>query len=95
MKVTREAEPLSCPRASLFMVGQDSHGNWVVQDQSGARGGLFVGRAEALRFVRFEAGNRSPAVVTVGGVLELDMTRSSDRSKQRRFADPLLQRRVA
>jgi len=57
------------------MIGQDSRGNWVVQNQSGTRGGLFVGRAEALRYMRSEIGNRPHAFVAVTGVLELDMTR--------------------
>ena len=61
MKQTQEAEPPSCLQSQLFMVGQDSHGNWVVQDQSGVCGGLFVDRAEALRFVRFENGNHPQA----------------------------------
>ena len=56
------AEPPSCAKPPLFMIGQDGRGNWVVQDQSGIRGGLFVDRAEALRYARFENGNRSPAV---------------------------------
>jgi len=57
------------------MIGRDGRGNWVVQDQSGVRGGLFVDRAEALRYARFENGNRSPALVAVSGILELDLTR--------------------
>jgi hypothetical protein len=57
------------------MVGRDVRGNWVVQDQNGVRGGLFVDRAEALRYVRFENGNQPGAVVIVSGVLELDLTR--------------------
>jgi hypothetical protein len=67
------AEPPSCAKPPLFMIGRDGKGNWVVQDQSGARGGLFVDRSEALRYVRFENGNQ--AVVAVSGVLELDLTR--------------------
>lgn len=59
--------------SSLFYVGKDSRGNWVVQDQRGLRGGLFVDRAEALRFALFENGNRPRAVVMVPGVFELDM----------------------
>jgi hypothetical protein len=59
------------------MIGQDGKGNWVVQDQSGVRGGLFVDRTEALRYVRFENGNQPPAVVAVPGVLELDLNRKS------------------
>jgi hypothetical protein len=54
------------------MIGQDSHDNWVVRDQSGLRGGLFVGRAEALRYVRDEAGNHPRAIVMVNGAFELD-----------------------
>lgn len=77
MKRINETEPPSCPHPSLFMIGQDGHGNWVVQDQSGIRGGLFVDRTEALRFVRAENGNCAQACVVVGGVFELDMTRAS------------------
>jgi hypothetical protein len=54
------------------MIGQDSRGNWVVRHQSGLRGGLFVGRAEALRYVRFEAGDHSGLIVMVSGQFELD-----------------------
>ena len=57
------------------MIGQDSHGNWVVQDQHHLRGGLFVDRAEALRFAMFENGNRQQPVIMVAGVFELDMDR--------------------
>ena len=57
------------------MIGRDARGNWVAQDQNGVRGGLFVDRAEALRYVRFENGNRPPAVVAVPGVLELNLNR--------------------
>ena len=71
-----QAEPPST-RSSLlsrlFRVGKDSHGNWVVQDQQGLCGGLFVDRAEALRFALFENGHRPQAVVMVPGILELDM----------------------
>jgi hypothetical protein len=80
-----KAEPPSSAKPSLFMIGQDGRGNWVVQDQSGVRGGLFVDRAEALRYVRFENGNRPQAVVTVSGVLELDLARKPMTAA--RFAD--------
>ena len=58
----------------LFRIGRDSDGNWVVQDQQGLCGGLFIDRAEALRFALFENGNRPQAVVMVPGILELDMS---------------------
>ena len=44
-----------------------------MRDLQGLRGGLFVGRAEALKYALFENGNRPQAVVMVPGVLELDM----------------------
>jgi hypothetical protein len=89
-----DAEPPSCPKPPLFMIGQDGRGNWVVQDQSGVRGGLFVDRSEALRYARFENGNQPPAVVTVPGVLELDLNRKPTAAA--RFADNATrQRRVA
>jgi hypothetical protein len=61
--------------ASLSRIGKDRHGHWVVRDQEGLRGGLFVGRAEALKFAMFENGNRPQAVIMVPGVLELDLDR--------------------
>jgi hypothetical protein len=64
------------------MIGKNSRGNWVVQDQNGVRGGLFVDRAEALRYVRFENGNQPQAVVAVPGVLELDLSRKSMTAAQ-------------
>ena len=65
--------PSSKPAAALFMIGKDSHGHWVVQDQGGLNGGLFINRAQALKFALFENGNRKDAVVTVPGVFELDL----------------------
>jgi hypothetical protein len=62
----------SLPR--LFRVGRDSRGNWVVQDRQGACGGLFVNRAEAVKFAMFENGNCPQAVIMVPGILELDMS---------------------
>jgi hypothetical protein len=70
-----KGEPPSTARAkSLFRVGRNSRGNWVVQDQSGLCGGMFVNRTEAVKFAMFENGNRPQAVIMVPGVLELDMS---------------------
>jgi hypothetical protein len=70
-----QKEPPSIQLApSLFMIGKDSHGHWVVQDQKALHGGLFVDRAQALKFALFENGNHPQAVVMVPGVLELNMT---------------------
>ena len=70
-----KSEPPSTTRAkSLFRVGRNSRGNWVVQDQSGLCGGMFVNRTEAVKFAMFENGNRPQAVIMVPGILELDMS---------------------
>jgi hypothetical protein len=70
----KNGEPPSSQYSKPFLVGKDSHGHWVVRDQSGHRGGLFVGRAEALKYAMFENGSRPDAVVMVPGILELDMS---------------------
>jgi hypothetical protein len=69
----RRAEAYSSSRSSLLLIGQNSGGNWVVQDPRGLRGGIFVDRAEALRFAMFENGNQPQAVIMVAGVFELAM----------------------
>jgi hypothetical protein len=68
-------EPPSCTRleSSLFFVGKNSRGNWVVQDGRGIRGGLFLDRAGALKFAKSESGG-SPAVIMMKDPFELDMT---------------------
>jgi len=53
-----------------------------VQDQRGLRGGLFINRAEAIRFAMFENGRRPQAIVMVPGVIELDMTRRTEAAEQ-------------
>ena len=60
-----------------FLIGKDSRGNWVVQDERGLCGGLFVDRTQALRFAMFENGNKPQAVVMVPGVFELDLNRNA------------------
>ena len=84
MKREQDAEPPSTHEIPLFMVGQDRHGNWVVQDQNRTRGGLFVDRLDALRYVRAENANRTQAYLAVRGVFELDMTRASCAARPKR-----------
>jgi hypothetical protein len=60
-------------RSPLFFIGTDRHGNWVVRDQAGLCGGLFVNRSEALRFAMLENGHRPQAVIMVPGILEFSI----------------------
>ena len=66
----RDTEPIG-QDAPLFLVGRNSRGNWVAQDRSGLCGGLFVGRAAAVKFALSENGNQPEAVIMVPGTLEL------------------------
>lgn len=91
-----EAEPPSCLRPPVFLIGQDHRGNWVVQDKTGCRGGLFVDRAQALRYIRFENGDRPQAFVTVTGPFELDMRQDPAMTPRRQSNDDAQrERRVA
>jgi hypothetical protein len=63
--------PLS--RSSLFFIGTDSGGNWVVRDRAGLCGGLFVDRSEALRFAMLQNGRRPQAVIMVPGILDFSI----------------------
>jgi len=75
----RQVEPPSCTKQSVFMIGRNSRGQWVVQDQRHLRGGLFVSRAEALKFAMFENGNRPAAAIMLPGTIELDFNSKSDK----------------
>jgi hypothetical protein len=81
MMKTQQSEPPSRRRPPLFMVGQDGRGNWVVQDKKGMRGGLFVNREAALRYVRSENGSKPQAILIVTGELELDLRSCSGHIK--------------
>lgn len=67
---------------TLFRIGQDRDGHWVAQDERGLCGGLFVNRAEALKFALFENGKHPEAVITVPGVLELELNRKVGAADQ-------------
>ncbi|HEY1981761.1 MAG TPA: hypothetical protein VGH13_16930 [Xanthobacteraceae bacterium] len=86
------AEPPSRLRKPLFIVGQNSQGNWVVQDQKGICGGLFVNRKAALSFVRAQQRFRPYAVIVVSDLLELDI-KSIQRARPARKAENRLQQR--
>ena len=79
----------------LFRVGKDSRGHWVVQDQKGLRGGIFVDRAEALKFAMFENGNSPQAVIMVPGVLELAIDDRSHAAPSVRVGKQLFHRQLA
>lgn len=96
MTEAKQKEPPSWARPPVFMIGQDYRGNWVVKDLKGLRGGFFVDRDAALRFVRSENGYRPRAVVIVAEVLELNMSHGRPAPARRESAAGLQrQQRIA
>jgi hypothetical protein len=90
-----QSEPPSSRLASLprlFRIGRDSRGNWVVQDPQGLCGGLFVSRAQAMKFAMFENGNCPQAVIMVPGILELDMSNRQPAPSHMRDTPTVLRR---
>lgn len=78
----KQTEPPSC-RSGLVFVGKNSCGNWVAQEENGLFGGLFINRAEAVRYALFENGHRLEAVVAASNGLEIDMGRTPRSSHHR------------
>jgi hypothetical protein len=67
-------EPPSCDR-NLVLIGRDSRGNWVAQESHGLFGGLFVSRAQAVKFALSENGPHPATIVLSADVVELDLHR--------------------
>ena len=67
-------EPPSCsaPSAIVF-IGKNRRGNWIAQQQNGLYGGLFVNRAQALKYALFENGHHLETIVELPCEIELDM----------------------
>lgn len=78
----KQTEPPLC-RSGLVFVGKNSRGNWVAQEENGLFGGLFINRAEAVRYALFENGRRLEAVVAASNGLEIDMGRTPHSSHNR------------
>jgi hypothetical protein len=96
MKQGKEAaEPPSCLQPPIFVIGRDSKGNWVAQEQSGMRGGLFIDRASALKFAKAESGRDPRAIVWVSGVLELDTSATVVSTSEQRRAETVARERRA
>jgi hypothetical protein len=70
MTLTMSLPPHPISRSSCLLIGRDRRGRWVVRNEMGTSGGLFIDRAAPLRFAMLENGNPQ-AVIMVPGTLEL------------------------
>jgi hypothetical protein len=79
-------EPPSCSTAdfSLVFIGQNHRGDWVAQEQNGRYGGLFVNRAQAVKYALAENGHHPETIVELSRKIELDM--GGAHSSSRRLA---------
>jgi hypothetical protein len=66
-------EPPSCSSAPpIVFIGKNRRGNWVAQEQNGLYGGLFVDRAQALKYALFENGHHPETIIELSREIELD-----------------------
>ena len=67
-------EPPSCgPAASnVVLIGRNRRGDWIAREQNGRFGGLFVNRAEAIKYALFENGHHRETIVELSREIELD-----------------------
>ena len=66
-------EPPSCSSPStIVFIGRNHSGQWVAQEQNGLYGGLFVSRAEAIKYALFENGHHPETIVELSRTIELD-----------------------
>ncbi|MGY4421449.1 hypothetical protein ACVWY2_003898 [Bradyrhizobium sp. JR6.1] len=67
-------EPPSCSAVStIVFIGRNHRGQWVAQQQNGLYGGLFVNRAQAVKYALFENGQHPEMIVELSREFELDM----------------------
>jgi hypothetical protein len=59
--------------STIVFIGKNRRGNWVAQEQNGLYGGLFVNRAQAVKYALFENGHHPEAIVELSRAIELDM----------------------
>jgi hypothetical protein len=81
-------EPPSCSSAALPLVfiGRNRKGDWVAREQNGLYGGLFVSRAQAIKYALFENGRHPETIVEVSREIDLDMEDARPSPGARRIA---------
>ena len=87
-------EPPSCS-SNTVIIGRNSRGNWVAQEQNGLFGGLFVNRAQAMKYALFENGHHPETIVLTANIIELDMHRKASSQQAPETIPASLQNRAA
>jgi hypothetical protein len=67
-------EPPSCSSPStVVFIGKNRRGQWIAQEQNGLYGGLFVNRAQAVKYALFENGHHPETIVELSRDIELNV----------------------
>jgi hypothetical protein len=66
--------PSGSSPSTVVFIGRNSRGQWVAQEQNGLFGGLFVSRAQAVKYALFENGHHPETIVELSRGIELDMS---------------------
>lgn len=75
MKLVEEPPSCSSAACTTVFIGRNSRGNWVAREQNGLFGGLFVNRAQAVKYALFENGHHPETVVELARTIELNPER--------------------
>lgn len=78
--------PCNC---AIVLIGQNSRGQWVAQEQHALFGGLFTHRAAAFRYALFENGHHPEAIVELHSILELQISQPPQPAIHPSHADSL------
>ena len=65
--------PLCSASSAIVFIGRNKRGQWVAQEQNGLYGGLFVNRAQAVKYALFENGHHPEAIIGLARDIELDI----------------------
>jgi hypothetical protein len=67
-------EPPSCSASStIVFIGKNRRGDWIAREQNGLYGGLFINRAQAIKYALFENGHHPETIVELSREIELDI----------------------
>jgi hypothetical protein len=78
--------PLCSSPSTIVFIGKNRRGQWVAQEQNGLYGGLFVSRAQAIKYACFENGQHPETIVELPREIELDMGSRPQANTARRAA---------
>ncbi|WP_091967249.1 hypothetical protein [Bradyrhizobium shewense] len=57
----------------IVFVGRNRAGHWGARKKRGAPGGIFINRAEALKYALFKNGGHLESIIEVAREIELDI----------------------